>query len=151
MSYRPNKIISGGQTGADIAGLDFAIDHGILHGGYCPKRRLSEGGAIPEKYQLTELPSKDYAKRTRANVEASDATLIFVGKELSRGSKLTAKCCEELQKPYLVIDSSIDAVEVKKFLDQHQPAILNIAGSRASKEPMIGNRVRAVLNVVIAT
>jgi hypothetical protein len=36
------KIISGGQTGADRAGLDFAIEHGIEHGGWCPKGRLAE-------------------------------------------------------------------------------------------------------------
>jgi hypothetical protein len=28
------KIISGGQTGADRAGLDFAIETGLEHGGY---------------------------------------------------------------------------------------------------------------------
>ena len=31
------KIISGGQTGADRAGLDAAISLGILHGGYVTK------------------------------------------------------------------------------------------------------------------
>jgi hypothetical protein len=36
------KIISGGQTGADSAALDFAIWHEIPHGGWCPKRRLCE-------------------------------------------------------------------------------------------------------------
>ena len=34
------KIISGGQTGADSAALDFAIWHEIPHGGWCPKGRL---------------------------------------------------------------------------------------------------------------
>jgi len=28
------KIVSGGQTGADRAALDFAIEHGIPHGGW---------------------------------------------------------------------------------------------------------------------
>jgi hypothetical protein len=31
------RIISGGQTGADRAGLDFAIHVGLEHGGYVPK------------------------------------------------------------------------------------------------------------------
>ena len=31
------KIISGGQTGADRAGLDVAIAKGIPHGGWIPK------------------------------------------------------------------------------------------------------------------
>jgi hypothetical protein len=30
------KIISGGQTGADRMALDWAIWHGIPHGGWCP-------------------------------------------------------------------------------------------------------------------
>ena len=34
------KIVSGGQTGADRAALDFAIDHGIPHGGWCRKAGL---------------------------------------------------------------------------------------------------------------
>jgi Circularly permutated YpsA SLOG family len=36
------KIISGGQTGADCAGLDYAISHEIPHGGWCPKGRLCD-------------------------------------------------------------------------------------------------------------
>jgi hypothetical protein len=33
------KIVSGGQTGADRAALDFRIEHGIPHGGYCAANR----------------------------------------------------------------------------------------------------------------
>jgi hypothetical protein len=36
------KIISGGQTGADQAGLDVAIELGIPHGGWIPKGRKTE-------------------------------------------------------------------------------------------------------------
>ena len=38
------KIISGGQAGADRAALDFALDHGIPHGGWCPRGRMAEDG-----------------------------------------------------------------------------------------------------------
>jgi len=31
------KIISGGQTGADQAALDFAIENNIPHGGWIPR------------------------------------------------------------------------------------------------------------------
>lgn len=48
------KIVSGGQTGADRAALDFAIEHGIPHGGWCPKGRRAEDGPIDAKYQLHE-------------------------------------------------------------------------------------------------
>lgn len=40
------KVISGGQTGADRAALDWAIEHGIPHGGWCPKGRRAEDGPI---------------------------------------------------------------------------------------------------------
>ncbi|MFH7326653.1 YpsA SLOG family protein [Desulfurivibrio sp. C05AmB] len=38
------RIISGGQTGADQAGLDVAIKLGIPHGGWIPKGRMTEAG-----------------------------------------------------------------------------------------------------------
>jgi hypothetical protein len=36
------KIIPGGQTGADRAALDAAIELGIPHGGWIPKGRITE-------------------------------------------------------------------------------------------------------------
>ncbi len=62
------KIVSGGQTGADRAALDFAIAHGIPQGGWCPKGRKAEDGPIPDRYQLKETPSDNYAQRTEWNV-----------------------------------------------------------------------------------
>ena len=35
------KLVSGGQTGADIAALDVALNYNFPHGGWCPKGRLS--------------------------------------------------------------------------------------------------------------
>jgi hypothetical protein len=42
------KVVSGGQTGVDRAGLDAALKAGFPIGGYCPKGRLADDGAIPE-------------------------------------------------------------------------------------------------------
>lgn len=42
-------IISGGQTGADRAALDFAIKHGIPHGGWCPQGRKALDGPLDPK------------------------------------------------------------------------------------------------------
>jgi len=72
------KIVSGGQTGADRAALDWAIVHGIPHGGWCPSRREAEDGLIPDRFQLTEMPEGGgYLERTKANFQDSDATLII--------------------------------------------------------------------------
>jgi hypothetical protein len=40
------KIVSGGQTGADRAGLDFAIEAGIEHGGFVPRGLESVSFAV---------------------------------------------------------------------------------------------------------
>src|SRR3990167_3747265 len=48
-------IVSGGQTGADRAALDWACRHRIAHGGWCPKGRLASDGPLPLHYQLREI------------------------------------------------------------------------------------------------
>src|SRR5436189_4749506 len=86
------KIISGGQTGADRAALDFALAHGLAHGGWCPRGRLAEDGALEERYELRETPDAEYAQRTEWNVRDSDGTVIFsIAAGLTGGSKLTAE------------------------------------------------------------
>ncbi|MFO7709057.1 MAG: putative molybdenum carrier protein [Desulfobacterales bacterium] len=56
-----DKIVSGGQTSADRAALDFAIKHKILHGGWVPKGRLAEDGPLPAKYK--EMLTDSYQER----------------------------------------------------------------------------------------
>jgi hypothetical protein len=83
------RIISGGQTGADRAGLDFAIHVGLEHGGYVPKGRKAEDGKIAERYNLVELSTTSYPARTKRNIEESDGTVIFsLERLLSGGTKL---------------------------------------------------------------
>ena len=70
------KIISGGQTGADRAALDAAIELGLPHGGWLPRGRKTESGPLPLKYNLRELDSDRYRDRTEQNIIDSDGTLI---------------------------------------------------------------------------
>jgi hypothetical protein len=62
------KIVSGGQTGADRAALDWALSRGIECGGWCPKGRKAEDGRIAKRYPLIETPSASYVQRTEWNV-----------------------------------------------------------------------------------
>ena len=55
MNLQSLKIVSGGQTGADRTGLDWAIKHGIPHGGWCPKA-IDAGG---DKIKLRALDDPD--------------------------------------------------------------------------------------------
>jgi hypothetical protein len=63
-----NKIVSGGQTGADRSALNFAMMHAFAQGGWCPKGRKAEDRPIDTCYALTETPSADYLQRTEWNV-----------------------------------------------------------------------------------
>ncbi len=151
-----SKIISGGQTGADRAALDWAIFHGIPHGGYCPKGRTAEDGRIPERFNLIELETTSYPARTKRNVEDADATIIFTStSELTKGSRLTAKFAAELGKPCLHIwaelPRAITVETIRDFLEEHQPEVVNIAGSRASTDPKIGHFVNQTLTFLVAT
>ena len=92
------KIISGGQTGADRAALDFAIKHNIPYGGWISKGRKTEDGTLPEQYLLQEMPTGSYPRRTEKNVLDSDGTLIVSHGLLSGGSALTTSYAEKHKK-----------------------------------------------------
>lgn len=143
------KIVSGGQTGADRAALDAAIACGVPHGGWCPKGRRAEDGLIPRKYNLQETESDRYAERTRKNVEDSDCTLIFSHGALSGGSLLTQQFAEELGKPCVHIGLNQNVQDLKEKLPNAAHVILNVAGSRASGDPLIYGAVyRAVCDLL---
>jgi hypothetical protein len=79
---------------------------GFPCGGWCPAGRKAEDGAIPRRYPVAELPSADYAARTRRNVLDSDGSLILHFGELTGGTLNTLRLCESLGKPFLLIDGN---------------------------------------------
>jgi predicted Rossmann fold nucleotide-binding protein DprA/Smf involved in DNA uptake len=146
----PIRIVSGGQTGADGAALDFAIEHGIPHRGWCPKGRLAEDGVIPTSYHLRETSTKAYAWRTKLNVQDSDGTVIFtVSATVKGGSLRTWLFAQEHNKPVLHLPRTVGATraenELRAFIETNGIKILNVAGSRASKEPEVGSLVQQIL------
>jgi hypothetical protein len=136
------KIISGGQTGADRAALDFAIKHSIPYGGWVPKGRRTEDGTLPEKYQLQEMSTDEYSKRTKQNIVDSDATLILSHASLTGGSALTQSLAEKHGKPCIHIDLSKVGMRkagliINIWIHRYKIKVLNIAGPKASKDPKI--------------
>ena len=114
------KIISGGQTGADRAGLDFAIEAGLEHGGYVPRGRKAEDGRI-------------------------DGTVIFsLERALSGGTRLTLELANKLGKPVLRIYDTrkergsnpdslcLEIQALSDFVCSNKIEILNVAGPRES-------------------
>lgn len=147
---RIETIVSGGQTGADRAALDFAIMANMPHGGWCPKGRKAEDGPIPAQYELQETTRADYLQRTEWNVRDSDGTVIFtLAAELNGGSKRTADFAQKHRKPWIHLtktDGEKRCVErLKAFVTANDVRVLNVAGSRGSKEPLIWSFVITVL------
>ena len=154
MNLRSLKIISGGQTGADRATLDFAIKNGIPHGGWCPKGREAEDGPIDAEYQLKETPSSNYLQRTEWNVRDSDGTVIFsVGKRLSGNSAETLEFAVKHRKPHLHLSAVFKdsaAQKLEKWIQQNNIRVLNVAGPRASKEPEVAGFVISTLEQALS-
>jgi len=147
------KIVSGGQTGADRAALDFAIEHSIPHGGWCPRGRKAEDGPIDAKYQLQETPSSNYPERTEWNVRDSDGTVIFsVRKRLSGNLVEIMEFAIKHRKPYLHLSAFFKDQTVSKlktWMQQNNIHVLNVAGPRASKEPMVAEFVITTLDAAL--
>lgn len=153
MSNYLRLIISGAQTGVDRGALDAAIELGIPHAGWCPRGRKSEDGRIPDIYNVRETVSSAYLPRTRKNVADADATLVFTVGDLTRGSQFTINTARTMRRPFLHIDLNegdepsvykiVRWIEVSNGLEPVDT--LNVAGSRESRFPGIGERVKRVM------
>lgn len=146
------KIISGGQTGADRAALDWAIKNGVPYGGWCPLGRRAEDGVIPCCYVMQETESKGYMQRTKRNIRDSDATLIIsLVPELTGGSKFTQEYARRIAKPCLhLYPDNLWQDQAKAFFETNFIQILNVAGPRGSSAPSIDRFVYEVLDEILA-
>lgn len=141
------RIVSGGQTGADRAALDAALELGLPCGGWCPCGRLAEDGPIEPRYPLRETPSADYAQRTEWNVRDSDGTLAFCHGRPKGGTAYTIEVARRLGKALLVLDLEREPNPeiLARWVEQHGIATLNVAGPRESQRPGMYAQVKRFL------
>lgn len=149
-----DKIISGGQTGADRAALDTAIEISIRHGGWVPKGRKTEDGRLSTKYNVQETNAIDYEQRTEFNILDSDGTLIISHGNLKGGSARTQQLARKHHRSCIHIDldeiSSYKAVEIiQAWIDSKDIRVLNVAGPRASEDPWIYDDVKNILRSLL--
>jgi hypothetical protein len=105
-------------------------------------------------YQLQEMPSATYAKRTEQNIIDSDGTLIISHGRLSGGSALTQRLAREHGSPCLHIDLNTKnrfeaAVTISSWIARHKIETLNVTGSRASRDPEIYQATVNVLTTIV--
>lgn len=157
------KIISGGQTGVDIAALKVAIDLRLEHGGWCPPGRVCDEGIIPDTYQLKETPverSPDANEiprslRTAWNVRDSDASLVLFKDKLTNdpGSQWTMNLAKKLQKPLLICDLTTPHIDqvIIEWLSNNPIHVLNVAGPMERESPGIGDLTYSLIKQIFSS
>ena len=151
------KVISGGQTGAERGGLFAAIGVIVEHGGWCPRGRLAEDGAIPSMYKLKETDSTGYEESTLKNIEEADATIIFIYNTLPCELEAISGYAKKNSKPCLLIDlQNRDRSEIVSQIGKWVKPLkgksitINVAGQKESSAPGIENKVFNVMWDVVA-
>ena len=80
----------------------------------------------------------------------SNGTVIFtLMQTLTGGSKKTAEFARKNGKPCLHLSREVNGdpvTELRAFIQANRVKVLNVAGSRASKEPGVGSFVKDVLS-----
>lgn len=160
-------VISGGQTGADQAGVSAAKFLNYRTGGRAPKGWATEEGPAPwlAEFGLQASPVDSLRSRTYHNVLHADATVIFTKEVLD--PKALGKKKQSLIGPAAGADREAifraygleggslytaqlaiahrkhliicptKQAELRQWIYECQIKILNVAGSRESKAPGI--------------
>lgn len=144
------RVISGGQTGADRAGLVAAKAAGLATGGWMPKGFRALDGPRPEfatLYGVTEHASDRYPPRTALNVKESCATVCFASAWDSPGEVLTRRMCERYGRPRLEVTPGglVSPAGVVEWLRLNGVRVLNVAGNTERTSPGIGAFTEAFL------
>jgi hypothetical protein len=176
---RRAKIISGGQTGADIAALRAAASLGLATGGFAPAKlisdfKLGQYGVVPfvipgRSASLAQL----LVGRSMKNVDVCDAVIAFrpcpsTGTDRTIAYALSRKWRDFVPpkmdknfapstayKPVFLVthmdDADACADGIAAFIKQKKATTVNVCGPRACRDvPDYEQRVEAILRIAFA-
>lgn len=174
-TLRCDRVISGGQVGADIAALRAAARAGIATGGHAPagyRTQAGENRALAT-YGLREVRGRGpggYIMRSMLNVDEADATLAIrlrpsagTDKTISYallhgwprgaaawpvpgGDAAFARPTSAYRPVFVVLRLCPDAAaEARAWLDSVRPAVLNVCGNRDGGIEDYEKRIEAFL------
>lgn len=142
------KIISGGQTGADVGGLIAAKLIGLKTGGWMPQGFRTLEGDKPEFKQIYDMKEHElvyYPPRTFQNVQESDGTVRFATNFNSSGEICTLTAIRQFDKPYFDVDLNKDVeqqiLDFRSWLKSCSIKTLNVAGNSEKTSPGISKKV----------
>ena len=132
------KIISGGQSGVEIAALDAAIRLDIPHGGWCYRNRKTDGGVLPENYNVKEIDNPSYFERLKKNIIDSDGTVVLTHGQMVVGSKAVKDLADKHNKPLLNVnlgDHPLDHTVslIRQWMTNHEIDTIYFTGSKTGR------------------
>lgn len=145
------RVISGGQTGVDVAGLLAAAESGLETGGWMPNKWRTDEGPHPEYadvFGMKEHAEYSYAGRTIANVRMSDTTILIAKDFKSPGTMMTWSACDSEHKPYSRVlwggkgfsyepDALAHEILTHTVAADGETLVINVAGNREKSAPGI--------------
>ena len=173
------RVVSGGQTGADRQALEAARTAGFATGGWAPAGFLTSEGedwALGRRFGLRQMPrlprvAEMYVERSKRNVECSDATLAFRQRPSPGTDKTLAYCAtghwgkrpafaavrKGPFRPSMVIedvaDQELAAHLIADFVRGHGVRTLNVCGHRSDARagrPGYSRAVREIMALALA-
>jgi hypothetical protein len=134
------KIISGGKPGVELAALDAAIRLDIPHGGWCYRNRKTDGGVLPEHYNVSEIDNPSYFERLEKNVIDSEGTVVLTYGQMVVGSKAVKDVADKYNKPLLnvnldghYLDQTVSLI--RKWMTEHEIDTIYFTGSKTGRSP----------------
>lgn len=139
------QIISGGQTGVDIAALSTAHAYGIPTGGWMPKGWTTLVGPMSgyaDLYGMRQHPLRGYAPRTHKNVADAHATLRIARDWQSPGELCTLRAIGDAGRPHYDVHPKSEINGVYWWIcglshPHRHGLVLNIAGNSERTAPGI--------------
>src|SRR5882724_8163464 len=150
-SFSLTTIVTGGESGAERAILDFAIARNIPYQGSCPRGRLAEDGRIAARYKLTETRTAEVSESIWQNVSAAQATVVFDSGASGRHphTTITLAACKRARRPFVVIGSPLeieaDVRMLYGFFVAYAPTVLHLTGRSETSLRGIYSHVGQVL------
>lgn len=147
------QIICSGQAGSERAALDAAIANHFDHGGFCMRGRLAADGHIDQQYKLISNEQEGLTS-IEANVEFSDASVIFYLGSLKQDQEMALLHCIERGHFYKLIDMEITSTDqaagaLTGFVQAHNTGILSVSGPTTAQCPNAYEFSHEVINQLL--
>ncbi len=132
------KIISGGKPGVELAALDAAIRLDIPHEGWCYRNRKTDGGVLPEHYNVREIKNPSYFERLEKNIIDSDGTVVLTYGQLAVRSKAVRDLADKHNKPLLNVNLGERPLNhtvslIREWMTNHEIDTIYFTGSKTSR------------------